>query len=249
MHVEDIYHLLATGACPETCWGAIRRYLDHLGFDRVIYIAQNGVADGPSVRTTMPDGFQSFYVDNGYAQDDPFLQYCLSSPVPVDTGKAHMDQYAYLTGRQKDLIAAAGDVGFNAGFSVATRYPTTRRPEGWNLGSSQSMHEVEAIKRAHLAQIKPVLFGLSGRLATDGPTVVLSPRETQCLDLLSAGLRIKAIAMELGIKPVTVDMHLSNARKKMNAPTTKYLLKTYWDANARRHGREVHGRDVTGAAE
>lgn len=236
MHADDIYHLLATGACPEACWGATWRYLDHLGFDRVIYLATSDISDRPSVRTTMPDGFQSFYMDNGYTQDDPFLQYCLSSPVPIDTGKAHMDQYAYLTGRQKDLIATAGDEGFNAGFSVAVRYPSTHGPEGWNLGSSQSAREVEAIKAAHLEQIKPLLFGLSGRLGAAGPTVVLSRRETQCLDLLSRGLRIKAIAVELGIKPVTVDMHLSNARKKMNAPTTKNLLRKYWETAEKAKG-------------
>jgi DNA-binding CsgD family transcriptional regulator len=230
MDVEDIYHLLATDAGADACWEGTRSYLENLGLDRIIHICMDAGADAPRVRTTMPGSFQTHYVEQGYGEDDPFLHYCLPSAVPIDTGKAHMDQYLYLTDRQKDLIAAAGEVGFNAGFSIATRFPSARGTEGWNLGSTLSCREVSKIRDAHMAQIRPLLFALRGQLMPLESLPALSARERQCLELLSNGLRIKAIAEQLGIKPVTVDMHLSNARKKMNAPTTKNLLRKYWES-------------------
>ena len=231
MDIDDVYHLLATSAGPEACWDGTRAYLETLGLDRIIYIRLDNRSDAPQVLTTMPDAFQLHYVENGFARDDPFLQYCLPSRVSIGTGKAHLDQYDYLSARQKDLVAAAGDVGFNAGFTVVTRFPNTGGAEGWNLGSSLSSRDVGRIKNEYMVQIRPLLFALRGQLTRVGFVPELSSREMQCLDLLGAGLRIKAIAERLGIKPVTVDMHLSNARKKMNAPTTKNLLKKYWGTN------------------
>ncbi len=117
--------------------------------------------------------------------------------------------------------------------------------EAWNLGSSLSGNEVEAIHASYFADIRGLLFALSDRLVPNGLIKMLSPREIECLDLLSAGLRIKAIAEELDIKPVTVDLHLANARRKLDAPTTKYLLKKYWDATAGSGTATYPSRNVT----
>ena len=230
MQADDIYHLIASGADPDTCWTASSQYLENLGFDKIIHLKADSGGTAPEIRTTMPQSFQQFYGENGYAKDDPFLIYCLNSPKPIKTGQSYVGTYDYLTRRQKGLIGAAGDVGFNAGFSLVTRFPSVNRAEAWNLGSSLGQREVESLQATYFAEIRAVLFALSDRLVSKKPMNVLSAREIQCLELLSAGLRIKAIATELGIKPVTVDLHLSNARKKLNAPTTKFLLKKYWDA-------------------
>jgi DNA-binding CsgD family transcriptional regulator len=47
----------------------------------------------------------------------------------------------------------------------------------------------------------------------------LSARERECLSLLAAGLRPDAIADRLHVAKVTVDMHLSNARRRLGANT------------------------------
>lgn len=48
----------------------------------------------------------------------------------------------------------------------------------------------------------------------------LTRRERLCLDLLAKGHRIQVIAIMLEIAPVTVEMHLRNARAKLKANTT-----------------------------
>jgi DNA-binding CsgD family transcriptional regulator len=47
----------------------------------------------------------------------------------------------------------------------------------------------------------------------------LSLREMQVIALLAKGLRREQIAVSLRIKPVTVDLHNKNTRKKLGAKT------------------------------
>ena len=48
----------------------------------------------------------------------------------------------------------------------------------------------------------------------------LTPRELACLGELARGLRQDAIASALGITVATVELHLTNARRKLGAHTS-----------------------------
>lgn len=52
----------------------------------------------------------------------------------------------------------------------------------------------------------------------------LTDREKECLMWLARGLRNDRIAEKLGIKPVTVELHIANARKKLDAETREQAL-------------------------
>ena len=52
----------------------------------------------------------------------------------------------------------------------------------------------------------------------------LTSRERECLLWLSQGLRNDEVAERLDIKLVTVDFHLTNARRKLNAKTSAQAL-------------------------
>ncbi len=62
----------------------------------------------------------------------------------------------------------------------------------------------------------------SGALGLD--QVNLTAREQDCLVWLARGLRSDRIADKLNIKPVTVDLHLTNARKKLSASTREQAI-------------------------
>lgn len=56
--------------------------------------------------------------------------------------------------------------------------------------------------------------------ADPAPTMLtLTPREREVLSALARGKRVKVIAEELGIAPNTAKQHISNARRKLGAPT------------------------------
>jgi DNA-binding CsgD family transcriptional regulator len=52
----------------------------------------------------------------------------------------------------------------------------------------------------------------------------LSPRERECLAWLALGLRHDRIAEKLGITRPTVELHLANARRKLDARTREQAL-------------------------
>ena len=56
--------------------------------------------------------------------------------------------------------------------------------------------------------------------------VLLSPRECEVLTSLGQGLTIDQTASALGIKRVTVDLHIKNAKQKLNANTREHALVT-----------------------
>jgi len=56
------------------------------------------------------------------------------------------------------------------------------------------------------------------------PSPNLTPREIDVLNHLAAGNRPAGIASDLGIKEVTVHMHIRTARAKLNAPTRESAI-------------------------
>lgn len=65
------------------------------------------------------------------------------------------------------------------------------------------------------------IVGTTNR-STKAPS--LTSRELQCLELLARGLRSEAIAHELGVKRVTIDLHIANAKRKMGASTREHAV-------------------------
>lgn len=208
---------LASGAGPQTLWDVSTGWLHDLGFDRVICLTVPAENQMPEIRTTMPDNFLKTYHDEQFAKDDPFLTYCLPSKTPVPTGIAYLDTHSYLSQREAGLIEVAAAAGFNAGYSVSLPASGPFGAVGWNLGSSQSRKEVEQVRRHHDATILLFLIALQGRLSTAKDN--LTPREVVVMQLLTEGLRTKEIALQLQISRVTAEFHLTNARRKLGAPT------------------------------
>ncbi|MCC0034454.1 MAG: helix-turn-helix transcriptional regulator [Hoeflea sp.] len=100
---------------------------------------------------------------------------------------------------------------------------------GWNLGSTMPRQQLEKILdrhgditrlAAHLSHEKLARSDSSAEMAAP----VLSPRERECLQWLAAGLRTKEIADRMGIRPITVELHLRNARNRLGAQTREQAL-------------------------
>lgn len=217
-------HCLTTRSDPEALWSAATAWLSARGFDRVIHLS--GCAEGRvSARTTMGQKFEEEYRAREFERIDPFMTHCLTAPTSVATGISYISEYSYLTAPETEVIHTAAEAGFNAGFTAVVR----RNPqewEAWNIGSTLSRREVEAIRGEDEATLRMGLAALRGRLGKQ-PAVNLSARERMCLDLLGCGLRTKAIAQELGISVVTVELHLRNARTKLGAATRDQALMLY----------------------
>ncbi|WP_417689838.1 helix-turn-helix transcriptional regulator [Roseibium sp.] len=223
MRTDDFADAIAVETDADRLWSLAGEWLTGHGFDRVLHLSVSG--DLVSVRTTLGQDFETYYRDRNFEQHDPFLTYCLPASGPISTGAAYLSEYEYLTEQQADVIRAAGEAGFQAGFSVVTRRDQTGC-EAWNVGSTLSRSEVEKIRAENGSGLRLGLAALRTRLS--GPVLdPLSVRESQCLRLLGQGLRTKTIAYELGIACVTVELHLRNARLKLGAATREHAVALY----------------------
>lgn len=54
--------------------------------------------------------------------------------------------------------------------------------------------------------------------------VLLTARESQCLQELAQGERPQRIAAKLGIAQITVEFHIKNARRKLGARTREHAI-------------------------
>lgn len=226
--LEAIVDRMVEATSSEMVWAAIQDYFAQHGFDRVIYADLRGQA--PLILNTYPDGFGQYYSDVCNPRDDPFFRYCCSQLASQETGADYLRNYDYLTGNEQRVILTARESGMRAGFSCTFHKADVKGMGGWNIGSSLHWTEVEAIRREHGVSLRlAALYAheriqmlRSGGEAEAGPA--LSPREMDCLAHLASGLRTQQIADRLGIKPVTVEMHIRRAREKLQASTREQAL-------------------------
>jgi DNA-binding CsgD family transcriptional regulator len=91
---------------------------------------------------------------------------------------------------------------------------------GMDFAKMWAEHKAQFCLAALLADAK--LVDLQWRQEADA--VRLSSRERECLLWLSKGLRNDRIAERLGISNHTVELHLANARRKLQAATREQAL-------------------------
>lgn len=127
--------------------------------------------------------------------------------------------------RVYDFIDFVDGVCLPGEISVPVNIENGRRLafNGWTVGSTiefakQTRAHGEIIRQAAIAAgAAYVQICSNGASRHVNP---LSPREIECLLWLSKGLRNNAIGKRLGIDVKTVDLHLKNARHKLNANTS-----------------------------
>lgn len=228
MTIETFIDRIVMAESAEAVWSATERYFSAHGFDRLIYADLTGKM--PVMRNSFPDSFGEYYVDVCNPAADPFFRYCCATLTPIGTGLDYADDYAYLTPSERQIIETAREAGMRAGFSCTFQLAGKAGMGGWNIGSTLNRCEVEAISGAHAHSLRLAALYAHERMrlmrnATPACTTSkLSPREHDCLAYLAAGMKTQQIADALGIKPVTVELHLRKARERLGAKTREQAL-------------------------
>jgi DNA-binding CsgD family transcriptional regulator len=225
--VEDLISTLQAAPDVSTAWNSAALFFECFGLDRIIYMNVGPLKT--RVMTTMPDSWMAHYIESNHVQIDPFMRHCAATQTPVGTGIDYLGDYAYLEASERKFICEASETGFRAGVSCMIRAKSAAGTVGWNLGSSLSRRELESIlsEHGHLLRLAAHFSHEKlARLETDagGNPPALSPRETECLQWIAAGLRTKEIADRMGIRPVTVELHMRNARTKLGADTREQAI-------------------------
>lgn len=225
--VEDLITGLQAAPDISTAWSSAASFFECFGLDRIIYMDLG--SSNPRVMSTMPENWMANYSERNLAQIDPFMRYCAATLIPFGTGIDYIGDHTYLDDIERNFISEASETGFRAGISCMIRANSAEGAVGWNLGSSLSRPEFEHVLSEHGHVLRLAAHFSHEKLArletgTEACAPSLSPREIECLQWIAAGLRTKEVANRMGIRPVTVELHLRNARTKLGAQTREQAI-------------------------
>lgn len=225
--LESAIGMMIHASSANAVWEAVSEYFDGQGFDRLIYADLTTAR--PVVRNTFPLSFEEYYLDVCNPEDDPFFRYCCATLVPIGTGSDYSDDYDYLKPSDRAIIDTARDAGMRAGFSCTFQPAGPAGVGGWNIGSTLARSEVEKLRRKNGTVLRLAALYAHERMSSlrgrdEATNTALSPREYDCLAYLAAGMKTQQIADQLGIKPVTVELHLRRARVRLGAKTREEAL-------------------------
>lgn len=226
------YAVEAMQAAPtaQARFAVATRVLGDLGIDQVNYgffdpdAASHAEAEVVFL-STMRSDWLTYYYDRELHQLDPHVTLVRQGNVlPYRWGDAQVEAIA----DEQALVTAeeTREAGLRSALCVPMTGPfdPRRAVAGMTLGSS--LGEAELARRVgadapYLTALAHVFHNLSlgSLLREKAGAGELSPRERECLSFVAAGLRPDRIAERLGLARATVDLHLTNARRRLKART------------------------------
>ncbi|MBW7849771.1 MAG: autoinducer binding domain-containing protein [Rhodospirillales bacterium] len=220
-------------------WNAVTRYFAGLGFTEVNYALfdprQNASVE-PMVRfyTTMDREWIEYYTDQRFDEVDATLKSVQTgATTPLFTGVHLSASFDRLTGEEQNVMRLAGEAGWKSAMvlPLTSSFDASRNGGGISIAGGMPEREFWSLVRRHGLEMMVLAETLHRRIG--GPIAqqlfqlpALSPRERDSLSYIARGLRIDQIADKLGIARVTVEMHLRNARKRLQARTLPQAVAT-----------------------
>lgn len=196
-----------------------------LGFDRYAYCAltrhdryEAGENVAPAVAHNFPASWIDYYFEHNYQTRDPVVLLApeIERPFLWDA----LDGAYRLDRAQQTLMLEADDAGLKDGVGVPLHGPrgnvclTT-----FAAGDGHPRPAAELPRLELLATQFHAAYSAVGRAGSNRRTAVLSRRERECLQWVAAGKSSWDIGVILNISERTVNFHVRNALRKLNANT------------------------------
>lgn len=165
--------------------------------------------------------------DRVYAQDPMIAHVTLSmAPRTFD-----LDQ-VQASGADEAIVSYyrhLSQVGVCSSYVMALRCIVRNAPGYFMLAGPQQPSELDRLLAERGARLALAAFYADLRLQMLFhqellASVKLTPREKECLELLSAGFKNDRIAAKLGVSEVTVRLHFTNARTKLRTSTREQAV-------------------------
>jgi DNA-binding CsgD family transcriptional regulator len=177
--------------------------------------------------TTGPEAWKAYYIEQNFAQLDPTFDrlqsgnrvhyMCFDMTHPMFKAKGRMADM--FDGTYHAMGRGALCLTFNA--ATRTRMVT--------LFTDAPAAQFDSWAQANGPRLRLMGAAFSAKMQSFAnenvaPQSALTSRELDCVAWLAEGLRVSAIAHQMGITERTVEFHLSNARAKLGAKTRENLV-------------------------
>lgn len=160
------------------------------------------------------------FSDSQLYKVDPVLLYAERSRVPFFWDDPSF--CARLTALQKEILEAAGTFGIAHGYTIPIHVPWVADAPGASCSLVPDATSIDA-RSYFAAQLMAIyLYEVASRvrtLQTIAPSMVLSARERQCLELAAQGKSDWVIGRLLGLREPTVHTYIERAKRRLGVVT------------------------------
>ena len=174
--------------------------------------------------SSLPGPWLRHYDAEDFSSVDPAVGHCLREAAPLVAGHIH---HSTPSGRASRFRDDAYGAGFRGSITLPLRMPLAIIG-AFCLVTGLEGQEFLAWLQEHSRWVTLAAQVIDARLveltmpSLTGPR--LSPRERESLNWLASGLRYDRIAERMGITLPTVELHVTNARRKLGAKTREQAV-------------------------
>lgn len=231
LNINEFYVSLekfSTAQSIEDITELCRLHGQQLGFDAFVYALRIPTHFSNSRLVLLkgyPEPWLEYYFNRAYYEIDPTIAYCAKHVTPV--------QWQYLpkalSGRSIQMMHEAGEFGLKAGISMPMHSPHGE------MGILSFALDGPATRSCEITQhAMPYIQILAGHIHEAVRRVLnlddfngetsLSLREQECMKWAADGKTSWEIARLLNLSERTVNFHLSNVTRKLNASNRQHAL-------------------------
>jgi len=210
---------------PDAAWNLFSAQLRKQGAKSTIYgFFPKQIAGNLSREITAfsnhPSEFSELYIDRGLIDHDPLARYCmLAERKTLLWNDRRVENYA--TTLSQKVAAASADFGLLFGLTIPVSDAGGLRLGGTGIAidttSEKSFRDIIRSEKERLETAAMLFHARVQDAAIMRQTIPLSSRELECLKWASTGLVNKEIAFRLGLSDKTVEFHMRNAIRRLNA--------------------------------
>ncbi|MFC4442182.1 helix-turn-helix transcriptional regulator [Caulobacter henricii] len=227
--VQDLLDEMSKAVDLKLRFETLTKRLSAIGLDTVNYAVfvppESGISNADVYfQTTLAEDFMTFYYDENFAESDPHVR---------RLREGHLSPYAWNENdlglaslNEREVLNAGVEAGLRSTLCVPLPVPLNPfTPAGaFNLGSTMSARDFDLVLKEHVQELLTVAHifhnaSVQQTWSAHRGSVPLTIRERDCLRYLMEGMRYDAIAHAMGLAVVTVEVHVSNARRKLGART------------------------------
>lgn len=221
---------LSQATCVEKAWQATVDHFRAEGLPFVSYGYKEQPLNGDllDALSNLPPRIQADWRKDRLYARDPTIGHVTQSMAPRSFGFDQIEATCAddaVVGYYRRLSRA----GARSAYVIALRCIVRNAPGYFVLAGPQHATELEHLLETSAHRLALAAFYADLRLQMLFhqqmlASVRLSPREKECLELLSTGLKNDRIAAKLGVSEVTVRLHFTNARKKLRTSTREQAV-------------------------
>ncbi len=222
----------------EELWEYHTAHMASFGFDRMFYAytrfqARNrlGDPDDAMVLTNHHPDYVEAYVRKGLFRSAPMINWAARNTGSISW--RHITTESLLNGPSdgaREVFALNKRFGLVAGYTISFPMAARRAAAGIGLSAKGGLtqDDVDEIWAEHgerIEIINNVAHLAIMQLPANGQRRLLTPRQTEVLELVADGKSVQDIAMLLERTPATIDKHLRGARESLGVETTAQAVR------------------------